>query len=360
MKRFLKFFFLLVLVSLFGYTLYFLYHKSKPKPLVFQTKSPFVNNVIKKTVATGSVIPRREIEIKPKVSGIVSEIYIKEGDIIKKGDRIGRINIIPDMANLNNAESRVRRAKINFEDAKINYERQAKLYEQKVIAIADYEKAGVSYNTAKEELEAAEDNLHIIREGAAQRSAGQTTNTIIESTISGMVLDVPIKEGNSVTESNTFNSGTTIAIVADMGEMIFEGKVDESEVGKISEGMTLILTIGALETETFEAELEHIAPKGVLENGAVQFKIQAKVALKQGSFIRAGYSANADIILDKRDSVMVVEESLLSFSRDSVFVEVMTAPDIFEKRYIKTGLSDGINIEVLSGVSIDDKIKWKQ
>jgi HlyD family secretion protein len=208
-------------------------------------------------------------------------------------------------------------------------------------------------------LDAAEDNLQIIREGAAKKS-GQTTNTIIESTITGMVLDVPIKEGNSVTESNTFNSGTTIAIVADMGEMIFEGKVDESEVGKIKEGMNLILTIGALETEKFEAELEHIAPKGVLENGAVQFKIQARVALKKGNSIRAGYSANADIVLDKRDSVLVVEESLLTFSHDSAFVEVETAPATFEKRHIRTGLSDGINIEVLSGVAKEDKIKWVQ
>ena len=359
MKKFIKIFFLFLLVSLFGYTLYFLYQKSKPRAVTYQTKSPFIADVIKKTVATGSIVPRREIEIKPKVSGIVSEIYIKEGDIIKKGDRIGRVNIIPDMANLNNAESRVRRAKINYEDAKINYERQARLYEQRVIAIADFEKANVAYKTAKEELEAAEDNLQIIREGAAQKS-GQTTNTIIESTISGMVLDVPIKVGNSVTESNTFNSGTTIAVVADMGEMIFEGKVDESEVGKIREGMNLILTIGALEAETFNAELEHIAPKGVFENGAVQFKIQARVTLKQGSFIRAGYSANADIVLDRRDNVMVVEESLLSFSRDSTFVEVQIAPNIFEKRHIITGLSDGINIEVLSGVSMEDRIKWIQ
>ena len=359
MKKFLKIFFLVALAGIFGYTLYFLYKKSKPKPTTYETKTPFVADVVKKTVATGSVIPRREIEIKPKVSGIVSEIYIKEGDIIRKGDRIGRINIIPDMANLNNAESRVRRATINFEDAKVNFERQEKLYEQKVIAIADFEKANIAYRTAKEELEAAEDNLQIIREGAAQKS-GQATNTIIESTITGMVLDIPIKEGNSVIESNTFNSGTTIAVVADMGEMIFEGKVDESEVGKIREGMDLILTIGALETETFTAELEHIAPKGVLENGAVQFKIQAKVSLKPGSFIRAGYSANADIVLDRRDSVLVVEESLLMFSNDSIFVEVQTEPDVFVKRHIITGLSDGINIEVLQGVDVDDKIKWIQ
>ena len=359
MKKFLNYLLLFALAGLFGYTLYFLYQKSKPKPVIYQTKSPFVTDVIRKTVATGSVIPRREIEIKPKVSGIVSEIYIKEGNIIRKGDRIGRVNIIPDMANLNNAESRVRRAKINYEDAKMNYDRQAKLFEQKVIAIADFERANVSYQTAKEELVAAEDHLQIIREGAA-RNSGQATNTIIESTITGMVLDIPIKEGNSVIESNTFNSGTTIAIVADMGEMIFEGKVDESEVGKIKEGMNLILTIGALETESFNAELEHIAPKGVLESGAVQFKIQAKVALKQGSFIRAGYSANADIVLDRRDNVLVVEESLLQFSHDSAFVEVQTAPGKFEKRYIKTGLSDGIHIEVLDGVAIDDKIKWIQ
>ena len=359
MKKFLKIFFALVILGVFGYTLYYLYQKSKPKVVQYQTKSPFIANVVKKTVATGSVIPRREIEIKPKVSGIVSEIYIKEGDIIKKGDRIGKVNIIPDMANLNSAESRVRRAQISYEDSKWNYDRQKQLYDKNVIAIADFEKVDIAYRNAKEELEAAEDNLQIIRDGAAKRS-GETTNTIIESTITGMILDVPIKEGNSVTESNTFNSGTTIATVADMGEMIFEGKVDESEVGKIRQGMNLILTIGALESETFEAELEHIAPKGVLENGAVQFKIQAKVSLRENSFIRAGYSANADIVLDKRDSVLVIEESLLHFSHDSAFVDVETDTGTFLKRYVRTGLSDGINIEILDGVTQTDKIKLNQ
>ena len=260
------------------------------------------------------------------------------------------------MVNLNNAESRLAKARINLEDDSIAYERQKKLLEKKVIAIADFQPFEISYLSAKEEVEAAENNLQLIKEGITKKT-GTASNTLIRSTIEGMVLDVPVEEGNSVIESNTFNEGTTIATVADMGEMIFEGNVDESEVGKLKEGMPLILTIGAIEQESFDAKLEYIAPKGVEENGAIQFEIKAKVALKDTVFIRAGYSANADIVLARKDSVLAIKESLLQFDNDSVYVEVETAPQKFEKRFIKTGLSDGINIEVRSGLKKDDKIK---
>ncbi|HPE55987.1 MAG TPA: efflux RND transporter periplasmic adaptor subunit [Bacteroidales bacterium] len=356
MKKFLKIFFLVAIIGVFFYTIYFLYDKSQAKPVVFETTTPDVTNIVKKTVATGSVVPRKEIEIKPKVSGIIEELYTIEGNYVKKGDLIAKVRIIPNMVNLNNAESRVNRSKIALEDAQRNYDRQKELYQQNVISKTDFEAYELQYNNAVEEVESAQNNLQLIKEGQTSQS-GESTNTLIRSTIDGMVLDIPVEIGNSVIESNTFNDGTTVAIIADMGEMIFEGKVDESEVGKIKEGMDLILTIGAINDVHFNATLEHISPKGVEENGAIQFEIKAAVDLIDTVFVRAGYSANADIVLDKRDSVLAISEALLQFENDTAFVEVETEPQTFEKRIIETGLSDGINIEILSGLTKDDKIK---
>jgi len=356
MKKFFKIFILVVILGAFVFTIYFLYNKSQAKPVVFETTTPIKTNIVKKTVATGSVVPRKEIEIKPKVSGIIEELYVEEGKIIHKGDLIAKVRIIPNMVSLNNAESRVNRAKIALQNAERNYNRQKELYEQNVIPKTDFESYELQYQNAREELEAAENNLELIKKGQT-KNAGKTTNTLIASTIDGMLLDIPVEIGNSVIESNTFNDGTTVAIVADMGEMVFEGKVDESEVGKIHEGMDLILTIGAINDVSFHAELEHISPKGVEENGAIQFEIKAAVDLIDTIFVRAGYSANADIVLDKRDSVLAISEALLQFENDSVYVEIETEPQTFEKRFIETGLSDGINIEVVSGLTKDDKIK---
>ena len=358
MKKVFKIIIGVVILGIFGYTMFFLYQKSKPKPVVFETKSPFKANIIKKTVATGSVVPRKEIEIKPKVSGIIEEIYIKPGQHIKKGDLIAKINIVPDMVNLNNAESRLNRAKISYEDSKVVYDRQKKLYDEGVIPLSEFQQVRLSFNTASEEMNSAENNLELIREGVVKKS-GQATNTLVKSTINGMVLDVPVEEGNQVIESNNFNAGTTIAFVADMGEMIFKGKVDETEVGKIRQGMKLLLSVGAIEKEKFEAELEYISPKGKEENGAIQFEIKAQVKLKDNLFIRSGYSANADIVLDHRDSVLSIEEGLVQFKGDSTFVEVEKGKQTYEKRFIKTGLSDGINIEILDGLKKTDKIKTK-
>ena len=356
MKTALKIVAALVVVGVFVGTIFYLYKKSQAKPVVFETATAFKTDIIRKTVATGSVIPRREIEIKPKVSGIVEEIFIEPGDHVKKDQLIARVKIIPDMINLNNAESRVKRAEIQLEEAKKNYLRYKELYTQQVIPESEYLTYEIAWKTASEELNAAEDNLELIREGATKK-AGQATNTLIRSTIEGMVLDVPVEEGKSVIESNTFNDGTTIATIADMGEMIFEGKVDESEVGKIREGMDLILSIGAIDQEKFSARLERISPKGVEENGAIQFEIRADVQLKEDQFIRAGYSANADIVLERKDQVLAINESLLKFDGDTAYVEVETSPQTFEKRIVKTGLSDGLVIEILEGLTADEKIK---
>ncbi len=360
MKKVFRILGIVILIGAFGGTLFFLYNKSKKKPDVFETKNPFVSNVIKKTVATGSVVPRFEIDIKPQVSGIIDELFVEAGDKVEKDQVVARIKIIPDMVTLNTAETRLNRAKINFEDSKNDFERQQGLFDKNVISYEEYKNAKVAYDSAKEELTAAENNLELIKNGVTKK-AETTTNTLVRSTITGTVLDVPVKVGNSVIQSNTFNDGTTIATVANMNDMIFEGKVDETEVGKIRSGMPIELEIGAIEKEKFLAELEYISPKGVEENGAIQFEIKASVQLLEGQFIRAGYSANANIVLDRKDSVLVIPEGLLKFENDSSFVEVQTTTEQqFEKRFVQTGLSDGINIEITEGLNKDEKIKGEK
>jgi len=358
MKKFFKILLVIFLVGSFFGTAYFLYTKSKKQPDVFENKTPFVTDVIKKTVATGSVVPRQEIEIKPQISGIVDELFVEAGDYVKKDQVIARIKIIPDMVTLNSAESRLNRAKINMEDAKIDFDRQQKLFDDEVISYQDYMTSKVAYDSAKEELSAAENNLELVKNGVLKK-AETASNTLVRSTINGMILDVPIKVGNSVIQSNTFNDGTTIAMVANMQDMIFEGKVDETEVGKIKVGMPIELEIGAIEKDKFVATLKYISPKGVEENGAIQFEIKADVQLKDNQFIRAGYSANANIVLERKDSVMVIPEGMLKFENDSAYVEVLTNAEEnqYEKRKVQTGLSDGINIEIVEGLTKDDKVK---
>ncbi|MGE0637051.1 MAG: efflux RND transporter periplasmic adaptor subunit [Bacteroidia bacterium] len=357
MKIAIRIFVLLIILGIFGGTLYYLYSKNEEKPVVFETQKAFTTNIVLKTVATGSVVPRREVDVKSRVSGIIDELYVEAGDKVNKGDILAKVKIIPDMVSLNNAESRLSRAKIAQEDAQTAYNRQKKLFEDRVIAESEFLPFKLALNNANEEVNSSENNLALIKEGASKKS-GEVSNTMIRATVTGTVLNVPVKVGSSVIESNTFNEGTTIATVADLGEMIFQGKVDESEVGKIKTGMEMVLNIGAIENESFKANLEFIAPKGVEDKGAIKFEIKAAITLKDSVFIRSGYSANADIVLDKRDSVLAIPESLITFSKDSAFVEVETAPQTFEKRYVKTGLSDGINIEIISG--IDSTVKLKQ
>ena len=359
MKKFLKISMVVVLIALVGWVFFYLYKQTKKSPVVFETEQPEVTNIIKKTVATGSIVPRKEIQIKPQESGIINEIYVQPGDEVKEGDLIAKIQIIPEMIQVNEAETRLEKARLAYENAKIEFEKSKELYQNKVIPESQYLSDKLTFETYRQDLESAENNLELIKEGVIKK-AGAQTNTLIRSTTTGMVLDVPVEVGNSVIKSNTFNDGTTVAIVADMGEMVFEGMVDETEVGKIKEGMQLLLTIGALDQEEFKANLEFISPKGVEENGAIQFEIKAAVELQEGSFIRAGYSATADIVLDRRDSVLAIKEKLITFKEDSTFVEVMTEPQVFEKRLIQTGLSDGINIEVKEGLTEEDKIKVPQ
>lgn len=359
MRKIIKIVLLVIIGALFLWTIYFLIQKSRKVADVFEIKTLFKTNIVKKTMATGSVIPRREIAVKPQISGIISEINVEAGDFVKQGDIIAKVRIIPNMENLNNAESSVNKAKINLNDAKIEYDRQKELFDKQVISKSEFQKYLTAYNRANEGMEFAENNLQLIKEGVTKNLA-KTSNTLIRSTISGTVLDVPIKEGNNVIQTNTFNDGTTIAVIADMTDIIFQGKIDETDVGKIKTGMNLEINIGAIQNEKFNAILTYISPQGKDENGSVQFEIKADVKLSEKQTIRAGYSANADIILERRDSILAIDESLIHFKNDSTFVNILTKEkpkQEFKEKYIKTGLSDGINIEVVDGVTIKDKLK---
>lgn len=343
------------LACLFVWTFWFLYQNSQKKPVIFQTDSLFYSDILQKSVSAGSIVPRKEVAIKSQVSGIVDKLFVEAGQYIEKGALIARIRIVPNMANLNNAETNVEKAKLQLVQTETEYKRYKQLFDDDLIPEAEYNKYVLDYNQAKETLRAAVNNYDIVKDGATKQ-AGNATN-LVRATVSGMVLDVPVEEGGFVIEGNTFNEGTTIAFVANMNDMIFLGKVDESEVSKIKPGMEVDLHIAAIDNKTFPAKLEFISPKGVTEDGAIKFEIKAAVNLDKKVYIRSGYSANADLVLQRRDSVLSIKESLIQFSGDSVYVEVETKPQEFKKQIVKTGLSDGIKVEVLSGVKLGDKIK---
>ena len=359
MKKYLKITLLLVVADIFIGTFIFLYQKSKPKTTVYETVTPEIADLEKTTVATGKVEPRDEVLIKPQISGIISEVYKEAGQTIKQGEVIAKVKVIPELGQLNSAESRVRVAEISTAQAETDHERIKKLYNDKLISREDYEKSEVEIKKAREELQTAKDALEIIKEGITKNSAS-FSSTLIRSTIDGLILDVPIKVGNSVIMSNTFNDGTTIATVANMNDLIFKGKIDETEVGRIHEGMPVKLTIGALQNLTFDAELEYISPKGVEENGANQFEIKAAVHAPDSVQIRSGYSANAEIVLQRAQKVLAVPEGIIEFSGDSTFVWVMTdsiPEQKFERRQIKTGMSDGIKLEIKEGLTGKEKVR---
>lgn len=354
-KKIIRIILIIAFIGSLGFLGFFVYEKSAEPPVVFETDSTFVTDIERKTVATGAINPRREIEIKSQVSGVVEKLFVQPGDNVKSGQLIAKIKIIPDVVALNNAEARLMESVINYKNSEQELERQKKLFGEKVISEIEYNQYLLSYNLDQQQVDAAENNLDLIKEGASKKSG--VVSNLVRSTVAGMVLDVPVKEGNFVIETNTFNDGTTIASVADMSELIFEGKVDEAEVGKLKEGMQLKLTVGALDTVQFFADLEYISPKGVEEEGAIQFEVRATVQLRTDYFLRAGYSANADIVLDRKEQVLAIRESNLIFEDDKIFVELQTDDQKFEKHEIKTGISDGINIEVISGIDDQSKVK---
>ena len=355
MKKYLKITLLVVIAIILVGTFVFLYQKSKPKVITYEIVKPEMTDLQKTTVATGKVEPRDEILIKPQISGIIDEVYKEAGQAVRKGEVIAKVKVIPELGQLNSAESRVRLAEINATD----FARVKKLYDGQLISREEYEKSEVALKQAREERQTAKDNLEIVKEGITKNSAS-FSSTMIRSTIDGLILDVPVKAGNSVIMSNTFNDGTTIATVANMNDMIFRGNIDETEVGRIHEQMPIKLTIGALQNLTFNAILEYISPKGVKTNGAIQFEIKAAITIPDSVQIRSGYSANAEIVLQKANQVLAVPESTVEFSGDSTFVYIMTdsVPEQkFQRTQVTAGMSDGIKIEIKKGVTVQDKIR---
>ena len=354
MRKAIIIFFVVLFVALFGYTVYFLVDKATKKPIVYELVKPKRETVVLKTVATGTIIPRQEVSIKPQVSGIIDEIYVTAGQMVKKGQKLARIKIVPNVVNLNNAENNVNNSKINLEQAQKEYDRYKHLFEEKAVSEQELLRYQYDLNLRKEAYATAVTNYQLVKEGSAGKNMG--TNIVL-ATISGMVLDVPVKDGFSVIERNNFNEGTTICVIANMNELIFEGKIDESEVGKIREGMEMIFKIGALADKKYKGELEFISPKGIVEDGSIKFVIKAKVMLPKGEFLRAGYSANADLVLEKRENVLTIKEEVIQYSNDTLYVEVHKGQQTFEKRLIKTGISDGVIAEVSEGLKENEEIK---
>ncbi|MDG1064491.1 MAG: efflux RND transporter periplasmic adaptor subunit [Flavobacteriaceae bacterium] len=367
---------LIVIAVLFIVGVRYIWLKDQQDPIVYQSESPMINSVVKKTVATGSIVPKEEVLIKPNISGIIDEIFVEAGSTIASGDLIAKVRVVPNISALNSAQNNIKSAQTLVETARLAlesqrslYERQRVLFEKGVVSANEFDNAQLAfdqatqrYNQERVGLLAAEQTFDIVKTGSTQ-GLGASANTEIRATVSGMVLDVPVKVGNQVIESNNFNDGTTIAVLADVNKMIFEGKVDESEVGKITENLDLEITVGAIENKTFEAVLDYIAPKGIEENGAVQFEIKGTLSKKDTTFIRAGLSANASIILARADSVLTVKEALIQYDNESLqpYVEIQTGDQIFERREVILGISDGLIVEVLSGLEQGDLIKvWNQ
>jgi HlyD family secretion protein len=345
-----------LLLAAFIGTLVFLYVKSQDEEITYKTESPKIADIVRKAVATGSIVPRHEIFIKPRVSGVVHAVYVEPGAQVKKGTLIAEIKIVPDMAALTRAEAQVRSAGIALKHAQSELKRAERLQDRGLLAERELAQRKLDRDLRKSDLGAAVNQLQVVKEGAA-RKTDETTNTKIRSTVDGTVLEVPVEVGGSVIESNNFNAGTTIATVANMGDMIFLGKIDEADVDKIRSGMDVNIKIGAIDDKEFGASLEYIAPKGAITDGAVQFEIKAALKPTKGTLIRAGYSANAEILLERRNKVLSVRESLLQFEGEKPYVEVEIGPNEFERRDLEVGISDGINIEIKGGVDESAKIK---
>jgi HlyD family secretion protein len=336
--------------------------KNRKTGVEYDTEKPFYTDIIRKTVATGKVIPLEEIEIKPRISGIVDHIYVEEGQQVTKGNLIATIRVVPNVQSLNSAQGNVRQAKLQLDNARIQYDRNKALFEKGAIPRQEFEQVELNFHNAEEQYQTALNNLQIIKKGISP-GMKNTANTKIRAEISGTVLEIPVRVGSSVIESNTFSPGTTVAVIADMTKMIFEGKIDEADVNKLKKDTPIEIEIGAFPDKKFPARLTFIAPKGTEEQGAVQFKVKADLSLEEGYYVRAGYSANADIVLEKKDSVLAIREGLLRFDpkTDEPYVEIKTGEGSFKKTYVKTGISDGVNIQVLDSLSEGDEIKvWNK
>ena len=362
MKKYSKLIVAVIVAVIFIGTFVFLYQKSQPTPVVYSEFTPEVKDIQKTTVITGKIEPRNEITVKPQISGIITELYKEAGDMVQQGEVIAKVKVIPDMGQLSSAEARVRLADINLKQAQVDFSREESLYKQKLVSADEFDKIKQTLRQAKEEVVAAQDALDVVRNGVSKSNAS-ASSTLIRSTITGLILDVPVKVGNTVVLSNTFNDGTTIATVANVNDLIVRGNIDETEVGRLVEGMPMKITIGALQDLSFEANLEYVSPKAVESNGANQFEVKAAVHVIKGGKIRSGYSANAEIVLAKANKGLSIPESAIEFSGDSTFVYIVKGEGekkTYDRRAVTTGLSDGVNIEIKKGITAKDKVRGPQ
>lgn len=360
MKKYFKYILMALVAVIFIGTFVFLYIKSQPQPEVYDEFTLQRMDIRKTTVVTGKIEPRNEVNVKPQISGIITEILKEAGETVQEGEVIAKVKVIPDMGSLSAAQSRLRLAEINRKQAQTDYDREKTLFDKGLVAADEYDKIAQALRQAREEVDAAQDNLEVVRDGVSKSNAS-ASSTLIRSTITGLILDIPVKVGNSVILANTFNDGTTIATVANMNDLIFRGNIDETEVGRLSTGMTMKITIGALQDLKFDARLEYIAPKATDQNGANQFEIKAAVNLPSNATnIRSGYSANAEIVLAEAKNVLAVPESAIEFDGDDTYVYVIKGEgdkQTYERRKVQTGISDGIHIEIRSGVKPNERIR---
>ena len=356
MKKFIKYLiFALLAVGVIA-TFISLYRRSRPEEIRYQELQVTRMDISRTTVVTGKIIPRNEVDIKPQINGIIAELYKEAGEQVQENEVIAKLKVIPDMQSLSSAQSRVRLAELNLKQAQTNYDREKALFDKDLVSAEEFDQILQALNQAKEELASARDALEVIRDGVSSSNA-TSSSTLVRSTITGLILDVPVKVGNSVIQANTMNDGTTVATVANMNDLIFDGNVDETEVGGLTEGTPVIITIGALQNYSFDATLEYVSPKAVENNGANQFEIKAAVSVTTDQMIRSGYSANAEIVLESVQNVLSVPESALEFEGDNTFVRIKGADGSFTRTAVKTGLSDGVNIEILSGLNEGDTVR---
>ncbi|MCR4859706.1 MAG: efflux RND transporter periplasmic adaptor subunit [Bacteroidales bacterium] len=359
MKRIVKYIIFALIGVIFIGTFVFLFKNSRPDRVAYQELEATVMDIHRTTVITGKIEPRNEVNVKPQINGIIAELYKEAGQMVKEGEVIAKLRVIPDMNSLSSAQSRVRLAEINLKQAKTNYEREKALYDKKLVSDEEYDQVFQAYNQAVEEKAAAQESLEVIRDGVSSRNT-TGSSTLVRSTITGLILDIPVKVGNSVIQANTMNDGTTVATVANMSDLIFDGNVDETEVGSLVEGIPMRISIGALPDYSSEAALEYISPKAVENNGANQFEIKAAVKVTSDQMIRSGYSANAEIVLETASQVLSIPESALDFDGDDTYVFRKNAAGAYERVQVQTGLSDGVNIEIKSGLTAGDVLRGPQ
>ena len=358
MKKIGKILMVIAIAAVFIGTFAYLFRRSQPKEIQYQELVPETGNISKSTVVTGKIQPRDEVNVKPHINGIVAELYKKAGETVKENEVIAKLKVIPDMSSLSSAQSRLRLSEMNLKQAQINFDREKALFDKELVSAEEFEKVSQALQQAREEYNVSQETLEIVRDGVSSSNKSGST-TLVRSTISGLILDIPVKVGNSVTMSNTFNDGTTIATVANMDDLIFDGNIDETEVGRLHVGLPVSITVGALQNVVLEAALEYISPKAIASGGTNLFEIKASVKVPDGVAIRSGYSANAEIVLQQVQDVVTVAESAIQWEGDSTFVYVKEN-DQWNKRPVETGLSDGMNIEIRSGLSSGETVRGPQ